>query len=263
VSATAANVRGHDSSRFYTRAGEAVFEIAKKRGFGMKKPNVVDARELGLLPSTTTILKAMAKPGLDAWLKEQACLAVLTTPRKEGEGLDDFVRRVLYEEQVDKEEAAAAADRGTAIHGAIEDAIQGKDVHADWQPYVSAVFPIIETLGKVIFSEKVVVGDGYAGRCDLGTENDNSVIVTDFKTTSSMPKEEAYKEHRMQAASYAMTLGNTGNKRVLTAVLYISTRTVGETKLFIHDNWEGDYNAFRHLLRLWSYINNYDPQEVK
>lgn len=228
----------------------------------MKKPNITDARELGLLPSVTTILKLLNKPALNAWQQEQACMAVLTSPRKENEKLDEFVHRVLSVDKEHEAEAKEAADKGSEIHKAIELCLQGKEFNPVWKPYVEGVLPVVANLGKIIFSEKVLVNaeDGYAGRADLGLETDRDIIVADFKTTRSMPKKEPWIEARMQVASYAKCIGNTANKHIVTAVIYISTVLPGSVELFLNENWQDAYeHGFKPLLKYWRWSNNHYP----
>lgn len=258
---TAANVRKTDSSHWYTVSGEPCYELKKKTGEGMKRPTLADARILNLLPSSTTILKLLNKPALTAWIVEQSVLAAVTTPRLPGEADDAFIHRVLTVEKIQDQEASAAADKGSSIHEALELSLQGKDFDAEWIPFVEAVLPVIEKLGKVIFTEKIVVNEeaGYAGRVDIGIENEREIIIGDFKTTRSMPKKEPWAEAKMQVASYAKCIGNTADKRIVTAVIYISTSAPGEVTLFLSEDWQIAYEkGFKPLLGLWKYINNYD-----
>lgn len=108
-----------EGSHFYKPDGTPCHEVPKKKGGGMRKTNIRDAAELGLLPSPTTVLKAAAKPGLINWMIGNACLAVLTSPRKDGESDDRFVQRVLKEKEEQNEERNAAAELGTAVHARI------------------------------------------------------------------------------------------------------------------------------------------------
>lgn len=255
MSNTAANVRRSDGSRFYTIHGEPVYEIPKKRGDGMKKPNINDAIELGLLPSVTTVIKTVDKPALNRWLREQACLAVLTTPRQPGEALDKFVDRVLNVEMVDQEEAKMAADKGTAIHAAIEDALNGKPYEEQWRPFVIPVLDQLDRFGKRVWSEKVVVGDGYAGRSDVLMDDRRILTLGDFKTSGKLPEKEAYAEHCMQVGAYSNTLGNVADRHIQTALIYISTAEPGRIITHIQENWQRHYEAFRHLLQVWKYMN--------
>lgn len=260
MSNTVANVQRRDSSRFYYPDGTMCFEIPKKSGDGMKKPNITDAIELGLLPSVTTIIRTLDKPNLNRWLREQACLAVLTTPKKDGEPLDQFVNRVLNVEMVDQEEAKQAADKGTAVHAAVEDAIQGKKYPQELAVYVQPVMEQLRVMGKVVKSEFVVVGKGYAGRADVLLDSGSTLFLPDLKTTKSMPKKESWDEHRIQTAFYAAGLGNVADRHIVTGNIYISTTVPVQVATFLQEDWQSTYeNACKPLLALWSFLNNYKP----
>jgi hypothetical protein len=236
-----------------------MYEVPKKSGGGMKKTTLREARELDLLPSVTTILRVLNKPNLNDWLNEQACLAVLTTPRPPEESLDAFVHRVLHVEMVQDEESKLAREKGTAIHDAIEVAVNGMDVPPVFKPFVDAAIKEIAPLGSMAFSEKIIVGDGYAGRCDYGAETDRHIAVLDFKTAKNIPKE-PYPEHKMQVAAYCKGLGNSADKHVVGGLLYISTSNPGEVRLCLMDNWERDYEeGFKKAMELWQYLNSYKP----
>ena len=257
---SAANVHSSSDSHWYWQSGLPAYELPKKSGAGTKKPNLTDARELGLLPSVTTILKVLDKPALNAWKQEQSCTAGTTSPRREGEKLDEFVHRVLHVEREQEEEARAAADKGTEIHKAVELALQGKEFHPAWRPYVEGVLPVVANLGKIIWTEKVLVGDGYAGRTDIGLENDHDIVIGDFKTTKTMPKKEPWIEAKLQTAAYAKAVGNVANKHIVTAVIYISTVLPGEVTLLMSENWQDTYErGFKPLLQYWMFANNYKP----
>lgn len=225
----------------------------------MKKTTLADARELNLLPSVTTILKVLNKPALNAWLVEQSVNAVLTTPRLPGEQLDAFVQRVLHSERVQDEEAQIARDKGTAIHDAIEACLNGRPFDAAWKPYVEAVLPVVAGLGSIVWTEKILVGDGYAGRADILLETERNITLLDFKTSSKMPKE-SYPEHKCQSSAYAKTLGNVADKHIITGNLYISTVMPGATALSLQEDWPYNYEeGFVPAMRLWQYLNGYRP----
>ncbi len=77
---------------------------------GRPRPVTIrDARENDWVPGVSTVLKALAAPGLEAWKQEQMALVLLTAPRREGEAIDAFVHRVLHEERQQDAEAAQAA----------------------------------------------------------------------------------------------------------------------------------------------------------
>lgn len=254
------SLRKPESSHWYFKDGTPCFELPKKSGQGMKRPTLADARELGLLPSVTTILRIVHKPALQDWLIMQAVGAVMNTPRLEGEKTDEFIERVLVKDRVQDMESGIAASRGTAIHAALEAALQGQPFDDIFKPYVEAVFPILESLGKVVWSEKILVGDGYAGKGDVGLETDRHIAVIDFKSVgkAALPLE-SWPDHRMQLAAYAKAVGNTANKHVLTGNIYLSTITPGLVNLCLNEDWERDYEAFRNAQELWGYMNSYQP----
>ena len=61
-------------------------------------------------------------------------------------------------------------------------------------------------MGKVVWTEKVLVGEGYAGRADILVEGDGDLFLTDFKTTGKLPKNGSYTEHLLQTSVPATTL---------------------------------------------------------
>ena len=262
---TAARTYDESSARFYTMDGMPFFEVLKADGTGVRNPDIRDARKLGLLPSVTSILKTLDKPELNSWKTEQAILAVLSSPRKEGESLDDFVHRVLHVEKVQDQEARKARELGSDIHDAIQKAITGQPYPAHLLEYVAPVVAWQRSVGNVVWTEKVLVGDGYAGKADALLENEtlNLLVLPDFKSTSKLPKK-SYPEHRLQTAAYAATLGNTNGRRVITANVYISTKEPGQYVVHTQDDWADTFvNGFEPLLQLWQWMNGMIPAEVK
>jgi len=258
---TTVNAKRIDSSHWYHKDGTPCYELPKKSGQGMKKATLADARVLGLIPGVTTILKVLHKPALQDWLIAQAVKAVMDTPRLDGEDNDAFVERVLVKERVQDKEAADAAGLGTEIHNAIEDAIQGKPYPMELEPFVTPVLDRLNQMGKVVKSEFIVVGEGYAGRADALVDNGEILCLPDFKTTRSLPKKNSWDEHRMQTAFYAKTLGNVGDRRIITGNIYISTVNPGEVVVCLQEDWQNTYEmACKPLLQLWQYINNYRPE---
>lgn len=253
MSSTVSNVRRSDGSRFYTITGEPVYEIPKKRGDGMKKPTITDAIEHGWLPSVTTVIKTINKPQLNDWLINQAVKAIMDTPRRQGESNDEFVYRVLEVERVQDDYADKAAQLGTDIHKAIEAALNEEAYDNKFEPYVLPVLQNLKILGRKVWSEKILVGEGYAGRSDYLGEDKESLTLVDFKTSAKMPQKGAYAEHRMQTAAYARTLKS--KKPIRTLLLYISTTTPGLIVPHLDHNWERAYEAFNHQLHVWRFMN--------
>ncbi len=251
---TNAKPRSIDSGHYYSRDAKPVYEVKRSDGKGMRPTTVADARKLGLLPSPTTILKTLNKPALTDWLIEQACLSVLTTPRIDGEDIDAFVYRVLHVERHQDAESSAAKDRGSAIHEAIELALNDVQWDASLVAYVEPVLKELNKFGRVVSTEKIVVGPHVAGKTDLICESDNAVTVVDFKTAKKLPPK-PYPEHRMQLAFYASALGNTGDKRIECVNIYISTTNPGEIAVCPLGDWSDDIRKFKLLTEFW-YLQN-------
>jgi hypothetical protein len=258
---TAARVSNGNAAHWYQRDGTPMHFVERSDGKGTRPATLRDARKLGLLPSPTSILKVLRAPQLEAWLIEQACLAVLTAPRKEGEELDAFVERVLHTERQQDEQAQKARDLGTQIHAAIEAVLTGEQCPKELEPFVMPSIERIKVLGIVSSTEIVVVGKDYAGRVDCIIEG-TATTVLDFKTTGAVKlPNQGYWEHQLQTAAYAMALYPQRNP-LQTAVLYISTRTPGECALCISADWSAAWQSFEHLLKYWQIANDYNPAAI-
>jgi len=189
---------------------------------------------------------------------EMACLAILTAPRKDGEPLDAFVQRVLHKERQQDQEAAAARDLGTRIHAAIEQALNGEQYDTGLREYVELSFQeILRTGGALMQTEKIVVGDRYAGKLDALTQHDGLITIWDIKSCRNLPKYGSYIEAKLQLASYAQALGNTGDARIQTANLYVSTSEPGQIKVDTHQDWQETYErGFRPLVDYFYWAND-------
>ena len=247
------------SNHWYSRDGRPCYETPyKDPSKGMRSTTLADARKLNLLPSVTTITKVLAAPSLIEWLRREAALAVATTPRNPDEPLDDFVERCLT---VDAEATADKAKQlGSDIHNAIEITLLGQQCHDELRHFMQPAVNAVNDFGRLVAAEKILVGDGYAGKTDCITEADHFFTVWDFKTTGAkvLPKK-SYFEHLMQTAAYAKALGNVGNKQIRTANIYISTTRSGEISVCTQDDWGKSFRGFELCKELWQIQNNYQP----
>ena len=195
-----------ESGHWYLPNGDTAYRIVGKNG-KERNTTVKDARELGLLPSVTTIIGCAAKPALDVWKQQQAILAALTLPRIDGESEEDWLSRVVTDS---KETAKQAAERGTQIHGVIEAFYEGV-----YLPELPAYVRVVESTINAHFGQQLWVAEksfankGYGGKCDLISrphfhpKTDGFVI--DFKTTEKdVDKLDYYFDHTMQLAAYRM-----------------------------------------------------------
>lgn len=234
--------------------GEPCHFIEKKDGKGTRPTNIGDCRKLGLLPSPSTVLKLLAKPQLEDWKARQMILAVTTAPDLPGETIDQKITRVLDVERQHEQEAADARDIGSAIHDSIQLALNGKAWDTSLKTFVAPVIDWVNKSGRVIFTEKVLMAKDHAGMCDCAVENDSQVILYDFKSCKTLPKY-PWNEHRLQLSSYAASIGNTGDKHVECANIYISKTEPGKIAVLPIENWPNDYRKFRLLLEFW-YLEN-------
>jgi hypothetical protein len=263
---TIARTFSEATARWYYIDGKPCYELAKKDGSGMKAPTLADARKLNLVPSVTTILKVLDKPALNDWKVEQGVLAVMTTPQKPGESTDEFIYRVLHVERVQDQEGAAARDKGTEIHAALEAYFQGQEYDPEWAPWILPAAEAIHAKGERVTTEKTLVGDGYAGRCDLIQETTDAWLVWDFKSAKTLPdpKKGAWTEHKLQLAAYASAFQTAGIvKPIRTANCYISTIEQGKFVICENDpDWQKVYNqGFKPLVQYWSWLNSYRAQQ--
>jgi len=242
-----------ESGHWYTRGGEPAYTVTGKNG---KERNTTlrDARTMNLVPSVTTILKVAAAPGLERWKQEQVLYAALTLPRQEGESESDWINRIMEDS---KETGRKAADRGTQIHAAIQQAFEG-DVYGDeFAPYIEGCDnAITKHFGQHDWiCEKAFANQlGYGGKVDMHTNG----IVADIKTKDFGPddKIDGYDEHLMQLAAYRMGLLM---PRARCANVFVSRNNPG---LVVIKEWEAEelekgWAMFTRLLSYWQIKNGH------
>lgn len=199
--------RASEASHWYTRTGDSAYTVTAKNG--EQRPTTLrDAKKMGLVPSVTTIIKAAANPGLEAWKLNQMMLAALTLPRADGESEESFVSRVQADS---KEQARKAAERGTEVHAAIEQFFDGT-IQADSLPYLEAVYKAVDKqFGTLRWSSEKSFADpsGFGGKVDLHAMDGDGVVI-DFKTkeftSDSLEKAQGFDENCMQLAAYRVGL---------------------------------------------------------
>lgn len=257
---TAANTRAPDSSHWYDKTGKPVFTVLKKDGSGERPTTLADARKMDLVPSVTTILKVLHKQALVEWLQEQTALAVLTTPRNQGEELDAFVERVLHGERIQDQEAQLARDRGTQIHQAMEALFQGREIADDLKPWCLPAFDALKVQAELVCTERSLANNEVAGTIDLVQTTDSYWILTDFKTIKKLPKA-SWPDHALQLSAYSkLWCGKIpeSTKAIRTQNVYISTIEPGSFTICTNDDWSETYaQGFAPLLQHWRWANKF------
>ena len=243
-----------ESTHYYTRSGEPMYTVMGK-STGKPRPTTVrDAKELGLVPSVTTILNIAAKPALNVWLQEQAILAALTLPRGEGEPESAWLKRVV---QDSKAQARDAADRGTEIHAAVQSFYEGKKASA---------YPIhVQTCTRAIegrYGAKNWVAErsfahelGFGGKVDLHCED----VVIDIKTKDfeDAAKVAGYEEHMMQLAAYRVGLG-IPEARCANVFVSRTNPDLVVVKEWAEEDLKRGWSMFTALLSFWQHKNQYE-----
>lgn len=254
----------HKDSHWYTVSGEPCYEVKGKTTGRPRPTNLSDARARNLLPSVTAIINLLHKEGLVNWKIEQACLAVLTTPRLPGEKDDEFAKRVLKTEKVQEQESTIAKDKGTAIHDAIANYFGGTPTDKELDPFIIPAISTLESYGNVIDVEKVIVGIGYAGRMDLLQDCEEHYRLWDVKSTKRLPdpRKGAWLEHRLQLAAYAKAIKLDATKPIICGNIYISSVEPGAHVVCEHEDWENAYEyGFKPLVTFWQWMNQHFPSQ--
>jgi hypothetical protein len=239
-----------ESGHFYMQDGTPAYTIIGKNG-RERNTTVKDARELNLVPSVTTIISVMAKPGLNTWLQQQVLLAALTLPREENESESDWLVRVMSDA---KSTGRDAADRGTRMHGVLE-CFYRSEAPSMWPIYVIETDrAMIEHFGQRNWIAETSAADyGFAGKVDLWCDEGDGIVI-DFKTKEgTLDKVAVYHEHLMQLAAYRVLLGV---PKARAANVFLNDR--GDVKIIEHDHDDLNraYECFECLLKFYKIKNN-------
>ena len=252
------------ASHWYTRDGQPAHAQPRAGGAGDRPTTIADARRLGLIPSVTTVLSIVGKPQLEKWKVTQGILAALRNPRQEAESEEYWVQRV-YDAAFQQVEDAA--EKGSAIHAALDAAMDGQPVPDEVRVYVQPVLAWASQTGiEVAERETLVVNpaEGYAGRADVFFRyGKRGIGILDYKTRKTRVGERVtpYDGQGMQLAAYAAAFyGAEALPRVLAANLYISTTEPGRIEVCKHEDLPALYEAFRNVCALWRHLKQYDPR---
>jgi hypothetical protein len=242
------------AGHWYARDGSPQYTIVGANG-AERNTTLRDARKFGYLPSVTSIIKCASAPGLEQWKANQLLLAGLTLPREKDESEKSWLSRVSEDS---KQQAAKAAERGTAIHAAIERSY-GEEPAGEFQQEVWAARKAVDEVfaGEAWLPEKSFASPlGYGGKVDLHSAN----AVVDFKTKDGCVEEvELYDEHHMQLAAYAAGLELPAEARC--AIVFVSRTLPGKAKAVVQteEDRQRGWQMFEALLAYWQAKNDYRP----
>jgi hypothetical protein len=242
---------------WYSQQGTPAYSMVGANG---KERDVTlrDARKLGHVPSVTTVLEVLAKPGLETWKVQQGILAALTLPRIEGEDEDVYLSRVMTDS---REQAKKAAEEGTRIHDAIECSFKGHRIPDGYREHVEAtrkkIAELFPNVTDWIAEESFAHPSGYGGKVDL--HSPSTGIVIDYKGKDgdfSDKKKLAYDQH-YQLAGYQYGLYLPPNVCVNLFVSRTHPGCVAEHVWSVEEIEEGA-QVFKAALALWKSVKKYD-----
>lgn len=235
-----------ESTHWYTKDGIPAYEVTGSNG-KLRPTTLRDAKKHGYIPSVTTIIKAAASPGLENWKLEQMLLAALTLPKSDGESEKDYIDRIRKDS---RETGRQAAERGTAVHAAIEGFYGGHGIK-DYPEHVrglenalNGVLGVQEWLAEKAFASTM----GFGGKVDLCC----AAAVVDVKTKEISPDDPApiYDEHVMQLAAYRVGL-RIPNARCFNAFVSVSHPGFVRLVEWKEEDLKRGWEMFLGLLNYW------------
>lgn len=246
------------SEHWYRRDGSPCYEVLAASGLP-RATTLADGRKLGLVPSVTTVLGVLDKAALTTWKVEQGIMAALTLPRIDGESERDMLARIRMDSQA---QAKAAAEEGTRIHDACENAMKGQWFPPKYQPHVDAVMETLQDRFPGVndwIAEKAFCHEsGFGGKVDL--HSPSTGIVVDYKGKDgdfSDGKKLAYDQH-WQLAAYQVGLCLPRN---VCANLFVSRTHPGKVAAHVwkEKDIEEGWQVFNAALSVWKALRKFDP----
>lgn len=237
-----------ESGHWYCKDGTPAYTTIGKTG--ERATTLRDARKLGLLPSTTTIIRMLSSAGLDSWKQQQVLLAALTLPRLADEPESEWLKRVMQDSRAT---GAEAASRGTAIHAIIQSYFE-QVYMPEKPPYLEQIDKELENaFGSQLWLSEKSFGHplGFGGKVDLMAKKG---FVVDFKTKETdLDKVDVYFEHEMQLAAYREGLGIPTAR---CAIVFVNANA-NQVKLIEieQDRLQKGWECFEHLLRVYQIKN--------
>jgi hypothetical protein len=254
-----------DIPHWYTDEGEPAHITTAADG-QERSVTVADARDRGLLPSVTSILGVINKPGLSAWKHGLALRAGLSIGQS---GQSDPHAAVKEARAFFELQASAVADFGKRLHASLAALAAGYEPEPPRTPEESAALSELRhwfrhKVERVLWSEKVLVsnGRGYAGQADLLiVHRQYGLTLIDLKTTKLGERPEKYPEWLYQLAGYWAALRVPG-VRCMNVLLDNNGLRAGMELLWGEEEIERGLEAFEAALVIWRHQKCYDPRRT-
>ncbi len=265
-----------ESEHWYSKQGEPCYQVPCKSKEGTRQTHIGDGRKLDLVPSFTKIKSEVAAPGLNAYWENMLLDSALTLPVIQGENADARKKRIREDA---KEHSRKARERGTELHKAIEEFIQGNlDPFGGWQEHVEKVFKTLQQHGIDIMRGTAehsfaasIDGNFYGGKTDYVKRNGELVCI-DFKSKEIIePKKQlVWDEHPMQIAAYGYGLfGRITSSKPWAWEAFRGLNVfvgVQDCEIVVHEHTPEDlehgFELFRSILDFWTRRNRFGKYSV-
>ena len=260
-----------EAGHWYFPDGKPAYTVKGKNG-KQRKTTLRDGKSMGLLPSITTILGVLDKPGLARWRERLIVEHTDDTERLLGEHTDAYIRRIFEKHQKIGQQAA---DRGTRVHAMLEEYFLPGDRRtiirtAHEELILESVLVELDKLAPrdAWQAEKSVVNRkaGYAGKMDMISQEPR--VIVDYKTKefTDPAKVKAYPEHAMQLAAGALAEGwfdGLEDEPVRLVNIFISVDEPGLVKVVEHDEPYRWAQAFEHLCGYYRLVRGLDSVDME
>jgi hypothetical protein len=269
-----------EAGHWYDKTGKPCYEVpyADPRK-GMRPTTIRDARKLGLVPSVTMILKKWDAPALNTWRERQVFDATFAFYKDcpfnleliTSEELELHWKDIQAQSQKPREKAA---DRGHALHTAIEKWLSGKPYDAAFQKHIDNIHATLARGYNVLLGEGAPEKSfahrmGFGGRVDwhkgavldeVQSQEGLNGIVLDFKTKDKIEKDKKYGyiNHYAQLAAYRVGLG-IPTARGLNVFVGAEDAEVVVLE-WVPSDMQSGWQFFINLLGAWKIDNHYYPK---
>jgi hypothetical protein len=246
-------------THWYGRDGSPAYQVKGANG-NLRPTTLRDARKIGLVPSVTGIIRCADKPGLTNWMIDQAILAALTLPKLQDEPEGAYLARIKRDS---KEQAKKAAERGTAIHAAIQGHYEGEPPAQEFWPHVKGAVQAVKDwnaeAAEWVAERSFACRLGFGGKVDLSAFDISSGFILDFKSKEFGPEDDlkTWDEHTMQLAAYREGLGYPDAR---CAICYVSATVPGLARLIEieEEDIKKGWKCFYSLLQFWKAKSGFD-----
>jgi hypothetical protein len=252
---------------YYDKAGNPVYEVPNASKPGTLRPTkITDAKKLKLLPSVTEVMGGWKSEGLTNWRMGNYARAGYEFARN-GEPYEAVKDQIAT---IAENVSAGARDYGTGWHAIVEEFAKGNtptvapEYQAAWDAFRKWWDANVE---RVEFAERCLVGQGYAGKCDLCyVHKDGRRLIADYKTQSTKPGKPVslWESYPKQLAAYAVAYEGQSNLSVdgLQSIIVSSTEPGRVEAHEYHKSINYYHGLFYGLFLNWVFDNDYDPRNA-